>query len=94
MSDVWGDVVKDGKRGPRGHQRKGFINVVRKEKGVSTNDPIGFQFVEMEWTNPHKIAVDLFFTKNQNRNNWHCKTSYVTSTVHTLIDHSSKPISA
>ena len=29
-NDVWGDVVKDGKRGPRGQQRKGFINVVRK----------------------------------------------------------------
>lgn len=47
VNDVWGDVVKDGKRGPRGQQRKGFINVVRKEKGVSTNDPIGVQFVEM-----------------------------------------------
>ena len=40
-------MVKDGKRGPRGQQRKGFINVVQKEKGVSTNDLIGFQFVEM-----------------------------------------------
>lgn len=47
VNDVWGDVVKDGKRGPRGQQRKGFINVVRKGKGVSTNDPIGVQFVEM-----------------------------------------------
>ena len=47
VSDVWGDVVKDGKRDPRGPQRKGFINVVLKEKGVSTNDLIGFQFVEM-----------------------------------------------
>ena len=40
----------------------------------------------------YKIAVDLFFTKKQKQNNRHCKTSYVTSMVCTLIDHSSQPV--
>ena len=35
-----------------------------------------------------------FFTKNQKQNNRHCVTCYVISVVYTLINHSSRPISA
>ena len=35
-----------------------------------------------------------FFTKNQQQNNRHCEICYVISIIYTLIDHSSKPISA
>ena len=35
-----------------------------------------------------------FITKNQKQNNRHCVTCYVISVVYTLINHSSRPISA
>ena len=35
-----------------------------------------------------------FFTKNQKQNNRHCMTCNVISMIYTLIDHSSRPISA
>ena len=38
--------------------------------------------------------IFFFFTKNQKQNNRHWETCYVICTVYTLIDHSSRPISA
>ena len=40
------------------------------------------------------LRSKIIFTKNQKRNNRYCGTCYVISMVYTLIDHSSRPISA
>ena len=40
------------------------------------------------------LRSKLIFTKNQKQNNWHCVACFVISMVYTLIDHSSRPISA
>ena len=42
----------------------------------------------------HNYYNTYLLTKNQKRNNRYCVTCYVISMVYTLIDHSSRPISA
>ena len=60
-----------------------------------------FYFYGLQECRTWKIVVDLFFynniyfsAKNQKQNNRHYVTYYVISMVYTLIDHSSRPISA
>ena len=46
------------------------------------------------WSSLSMLRRKNIFAKNQKQNKRHCVTCYVTFMVHTLIDHSSRPISS